>query len=269
MHRIVALLTDYGEKDQYAGSLRGAVLSACPEARVVDITHDIQRHDVREAGFVLRATSLAFPAGTVFVAVVDPGVGGPRRGVAIRAGGYYFVGPDNGVFTLVLSDHRDAEVRSLTNLALHRRTVAATFHGRDVFGPVAGALARGVPFEEVGAHVGDPEVYEFPDPEILPEGLDGRIIHIDRFGNFITSIGGAVWESFLQSVGGDLTMMVAHVDGVVIPVVNTFAEVPEEEACGYLGSAGRVEVAVNRGSAAERFGLRLGDTISLRRVAVG
>jgi hypothetical protein len=270
MHRIVALLTDYGEKDQYAGSLRGAVLSACPEARVVDITHDIGRHNVREAGFVLRATAPAFPAGTVFVAVVDPGVGGPRRGIAIRAGGNFFVGPDNGVFTLILADHRDAEVRELTNRALFRHTVSSTFHGRDIFGPVGGALARGNLFEEVGVPIHDPEVYEFPAPELIDgqSAIEGRIIHIDRFGNLITSIGGPTWQTFIHGAQGDLTEMVAHVNRVVLPVVNTFGDVPEDDACAYPGSAGRIEIAVNRGSAQERFQLKLGDRVRLKRVAV-
>lgn len=266
MARIVALLTDYGTRDQYAGSLRGAVLSACPEANVVDITHDIERHNVREGGFVLRVTAPSFPAGTAFVAVVDPGVGTPRRGIAIRAGGYYFVGPDNGLFTLILADHRDAEVRQLTNQGLFRYHVSSTFHGRDIFAPVAGALVQGTAFEDVGPLVSDPEVYEFPFPE-LGESLDGRVIHIDHFGNVVTSIGGGPWHTFIQAVDGDLTEVVVHAGGMVLPVVTTFGDVPQGEPCAYVGSAGRIEVAVNRGSAAEAFGLSLGSPVSVKRVS--
>ena len=266
MPKIVALLTDYGTRDQYAGSLRGAVLAACPDAQVVDISHDIGRHAVREAAFVLRASVTAFPAGTAFVAVVDPGVGTNRRGIAVRAGGYFFVGPDNGIFSFILLDHPEAEVRELTNAGLFRSNVAPTFHGRDVFGPVAGALVRGTAFEDVGPKVEDAFHFEFPKPRFADDGaLEGHVIYADGFGNLVTSLGGEAWETLLQAVGGDLTEIVAEVNRVVVPVVNTFGDVPEDDACAYLGSAGRIEIAVNQGSAAERFEAAIGLPVRLRR----
>ena len=268
MPRIVALLTDYGTKDQYAGSLRGAALAACPDAQIVDITHEITAHAVREAAFVLRATVPVFPAGTVFVAVVDPGVGTDRRGIAIHAGGYFFVGPDNGLFSLVLADHRDAEVRQLTNAGLFRPNVSSTFHGRDIFAPVGGALARGMAFSEVGKLIDDPFHFEFPQPKATAEGgLEGHVIYIDTFGNLVSSIGGEVWKQFLGEAGGDLTEMVVEINRVIVPVVTTFGDVPDEEACAYLGSAGRIEVAVNRSSAAKRFEAAIGSSVKLKRLS--
>ncbi len=267
MPRIVALLTDYGTRDQYAGSLRGAVLAACPDAQVVDLTHHITRHAVREAAFVLRATVATFPAGTAFVAVVDPGVGTARRGIAIRAGGYLFVGPDNGLFSLVLSDHPDAEVRELTNSGLFRANVSATFHGRDVFGPVAGALVRGTPFEEVGPPIRDAFHFEFPRPQLVGDReIEGNVIYIDAFGNLVSSIGGPEWQTFIHGAKGDLAEMVAEIGGTILPVVTTFGDVPEEEACAYLGSAGRIEIAVNSRSARERFEASIGTPLKLRRL---
>ena len=267
MPRIVALLTDYGTRDQYAGSLRGAVLAACPEAQVVDITHEVTAHGVREAAFVLRATVPIFPAGSAFVAVVDPGVGTERRGIAVRAGGYFFVGPDNGILSLVLADHPEAEVRELTNSALFRPNVSSTFHGRDIFGPVAGALVRGTAFEDVGPAIDDAFRFEFPRPQLVgTESIEGKVIYIDTFGNLVTSIGGAEWKTFLDGVKGDLTEMVAEIDRVILPVVTTFGDVPEEEACAYVGSTGRIEIAVNRGSAAERFYASIGSDMKLKRL---
>ena len=255
MPKIVALLTDYGTRDQYAGSLRGAVLAACPDAQVVDISHDISRHAIREAAFVLRASVTAFPAGTAFVAVVDPGVGTNRRGIAVRAGGYFFVGPDNGIFSFILIDHPEAEVRELTNAGLFRSNVATTFHGRDVFGPVAGALVAGHRLR--GCRPEGRGCFPFRvsrSPSFVEDGaLEGHVIYVDVFGNLVSTLGGEAWETLLQGVGGDLTEIVAEVNRVVVPVVSTFGDVPEDDACAYLGSAGRIEIAVNQGSAAERF----------------
>ena len=267
MPKIVALLTDYGTKDQYSGSLRGAVLAACPDAQVVDLTHDITPHAVREAAFVLRATAQVFPAGTVFVAVVDPGVGTGRRSIAVKAGGYFYVGPDNGLFSLVFADHQDAEVRELTNTGLFRANLSATFHGRDIFGPVGGALARGADFAEVGHPIDDAFQFDFPRPRMTDDdAIEGQVIYIDSYGNLITSIGGPEWQAFVHGAKGDLTEMVVEVNRVIAPVVTTFGDVPEDEACAYLGSTGRIEVAINRGSAAQRFGVALGGAIKLKRL---
>jgi S-adenosyl-L-methionine hydrolase (adenosine-forming) len=267
MPKIVALLTDYGTRDQYAGSLRGAVLAACPDASVVDISHDIPSHGVREAAFVLRTTVTVFPAGTAFVAVVDPGVGTAQRGIAIRAGGYLFVGPDNGIFSLIMTDHPEAEVRHLTNAGLFRANVSSTFHGRDIYGPVAGALVRGTPFEEVGPAIDDAFHFEFPRPRLVEDDeIEGQVIYVDTYGNLVSSIGGAEWQTFIHGANGDLTEMVGDVNRVILPVVTTFGDVPEDEACVYLGSAGRIEVAVNHGSAAKRFEATIGSSVKLKRL---
>jgi S-adenosyl-L-methionine hydrolase (adenosine-forming) len=266
MPKIVALLTDYGTRDQYAGSLRGAVLAACPDAQVVDLTHDIARHAIPEGAFVLRASITAFPAGTAFVAVVDPGVGTSRRGLAIRAGGYFFVGPDNGVFSFVLVDHPEAEVRELTNAGLFRSSIAPTFHGRDIFGPVAGALVRGTAFEDVGPLTEGALRFDFKEPHVAEDGsIEGQVVYVDGFGNLVTTISGAPWQKLIHGVNGDLTEIVAEVNRVVIPLVMTFGEVPEGEACAYLGSAERIEIAVNQGSAATRFEAGVGSLVRLRR----
>src|SRR5262249_8574421 len=140
MRPIVALLTDFGGQDHYVGAVKGAVLASCPEATLVDVAHELPAHDVEAAAFCLVSCFRAFPAGSVFLAVVDPGVGSERRPLALEALGYRFVGPDNGIFTLVLADQPAARIHEITNAGLYRYEVSATFHARDIFGPVAGHL---------------------------------------------------------------------------------------------------------------------------------
>src|SRR5215213_10783714 len=153
---IVTLLTDFGTRDYFVGALKGALLSVNPEARVVDITHEVAPHDVEEAAFTLLAAFETFPAGTVHVAVVDPGVGSARRAIAVEGRGHTFVGPDNGLFGHVYERVGPSRVFQLTNANFFRREVSKTFHGRDIFAPAAGALSRGVRAEELG-----PEVFDF------------------------------------------------------------------------------------------------------------
>jgi len=156
MRPIVALLTDFGSQDHYVGAVKGAVLAACREAAVVDLTHELPPYDVMAAAFSLSAARGAFPAGTTFLAVVDPGVGSARRALALEACGQRFVGPDNGIFTLVLAEQPSARVHEITNEGLFRARVSATFHARDIFGPVAGRLAGGMDLDEVGPPLSDP-----------------------------------------------------------------------------------------------------------------
>lgn len=266
MRPIVALLTDFGTRDHYVGALKGAVLSAVPEAQVVDIVHDLPVHDVRAGAFALEAAYRAFPAGVAFVVVVDPGVGSERRELALAAGGYFFVGPDNGVFTLILAAHADARIHAITNAGLFRHEVSPTFHARDVFGPVAARLAAGMPLEETGAPVPDPVVFEIPRPRRLAGGdWEGEVVHADRFGNLSSSISRADLEAMLTTVDGDPTQLVVLVEGDVLPIVRTYADVAEGEACALVGSGGRLEVAVNRGSAARVLGAAEGAPVRVRR----
>jgi S-adenosylmethionine hydrolase len=270
MKPIVALLTDFGHQDHYVGAVRGAVLAACRDATVVDLVHDLPAHDVAAAAYALAASFRAFPGGTVFVAIVDPGVGSERRGLAVDAGGYRFVGPDNGIFTRVLAELPAARVHELTNSGLFRHEVSATFHGRDVFAPVAGHLAGGTAIEEVGPPVHD--AVALPPEPVLLEGAgewEGRVVHVDRFGNLTTSIRSSDVARILEAFDGDPTAIVAVVEGMVLPFVRTYAEVPEGEACALIGSASRLEVAINQGSAARQLGATHGSPVRLRAVGNG
>jgi S-adenosylmethionine hydrolase len=268
MRPIVALLTDFGTRDFYVGATRGAVLAACPEATLVDITHEIPAHEVREAAFCLAAARPAFPPGTVFLAVVDPGVGSSRRGIVVEAGDHRFVAPDNGILSLVFDESPGFRVHQIQNPGWWRGDVSPTFHGRDVFAPVAGRLASGAAIGEAGPPVSDPE--RFAQPGVVP--VDGRqwqgsVVHVDRFGNLVTSFAPATLTPILRSFGFDPTAFVVVVEGMVLPLVKTYAEVAPGEPCGLVGGSGRLEVAVNQGNAARELEASVGTSVRLRVVA--
>jgi len=263
MPPILALLTDFGARDHYVGAMKGAILGIAATAQIVDITHEIPPGDVEGAAFALASAHAAFPPGTVFVAVVDPGVGSERRGLALAAGPYLFVGPDNGVFSRVLDRYPEARVHALGNPALWRPQVAATFHGRDVFGPVAAHLGAGVPLDTCGPRVED--AVRLPFPPVRPVGKaqwDGAIVHVDRFGNLISCITGEALAAMI-GVDGDV---VVGVGGAVAPLVRTYADVAPGEPCALVGSSGLLEFALRDGSASEVLGAARGDVLRVRRV---
>ena len=268
MRPIVALLTDFGSQDHYVGAVRGAVLAACRDAAVVDLTHDLPPHDVLAAAFSLAAARGAFPGGTTFLAVVDPGVGTARRALALDACGQRFVGPDNGIFTFVLAEQPSARVHEITNAGLYRARVSATFHARDIFGPVAGRLAAGMDLDEVGPPLADPVRLSLEPPRQVGAGeWEATVLHVDRFGNLITTFTEADLEAVLATVLGDPTELVVVVEGMVLPFVRTYADVCEGEACAVLGSSGRLEVSVNRGNASRQLGAARGAPVRVRTVS--
>lgn len=267
MRPLVALVTDFGSLDHYVGVVKGAVLTACPEATIVDVAHEIPPHDILAGALALAAARGAFPPGTVFLAVVDPGVGSARRALAAAAGPHLFVAPDNGVLSLVLSD--GARVHALHNPAFWRKDVSATFHARDIFGPVAGHLARGTPLEDLGPAVHDPVTLSLPGVHQTGDGeWRGRVIHIDRFGNLITNFGPDALAVALRAAGGEEGALVVTVEGTVMPMIRTYSDVPEGETGALVGSSGWLEVAVHAGSAARVLGAPRGASVDVRTVAI-
>jgi S-adenosyl-L-methionine hydrolase (adenosine-forming) len=267
MRPIVALLTDFGTRDHYVGAVKGSILSACPDAQLVDVTHDIPPQNLAEGAFALGASFRAFPSETVFVAVVDPGVGTARRGIAVEAGGYRFVAPDNGILTLVLDDHPVAALHEIVNSGLFRSQVSLTFHARDVFGPVAGHLARGAPLGLVGPAARDPVLLPLPRAARDPDGRwHAQVVHEDRFGNLTTSLRRAELELLLDEAGGERGAIVVEAGGLTLPLVATYSDVPEGTPCALLGSSERLEIGVNRGSAAAHLGIGRGARVAVRRV---
>jgi len=259
---VIALLTDFGLRDHYVGAMKGAILSVCPEASLVDVVHDLPPHDITAGALALEATYRFFPPGTVFVAVVDPGVGSRRRGIGLAAGGWLFVGPDNGLFTLLLDAHPGAPVHLIANPALSRVPVSPVFHGRDVFGPAAGWLARGRSLAELGPQVTDPVRLELPRKRSHHDEWQGAVIHVDRFGNLTTNLD----ERDLDSLAGSGREGVEVVLGeAVLPLVRTYADVAVGQPCALVGSGGRVEIAINQGRAADSLSAGKGTPVLLRR----
>lgn len=267
MRPVIALLTDFGTTDHYVGAMKGAILAVAPDAQLVDILHDVAPQDVEGGAYELASAYAAFPAGTVFVAVVDPGVGSSRRGLAVGAGVHRFVAPDNGILTGIFEDHPEARVHALAVRRFWRDTVSSTFHGRDVFGPVAGHLAMGTPLEEVGPAITDP--HRLPRAAVRavgPDEWEATAVHVDRFGNAITNVTARVLDEIRAGPGGERCDVVVRAGAVVAPLVETYSDVAIGEACALLGSSGRLEIAVNGGSAAALAGIGRGATLRVRRV---
>jgi hypothetical protein len=270
MRPIVALVTDFGTQDHYVGAMKGAVLSVCPEAQLVDVVHDLPPHDVHAGSFAVAAAAEAFPAGTVFLAVVDPGVGTARRALAVQTEAHRFIAPDNGLLTLVLADHSGAQVHAITNAGLFRFHVSPTFHGRDVFGPVAGHLARGMPIEEVGPVATDPHRLKLPEVRRrAATEWEGEVVHLDRFGNLTTNVSDRDLRDILSHFGGDPTEVVVVVEGAVLPLVRTYGDVSEGEPCALVGSSRRLEIAIHGGSAARLLGAARGASVRIRAALGG
>ena len=258
---VIALLTDFGTRDHYVGAVKGAVLAVCPQATLVDLLHELPPQDVEAGAFALLCAYRSFPAGTVFVAVVDPGVGSARRGLAMEAGGYLFVAPDNGLLGLVLSEWPSARTHHLSNRALFAARVSRTFHARDVFGPVAGHLAAGLPLEEVGPAVTDPVRLALPSARQLgPQEWEASVVHVDRFGNLTVNLAEAELDRIIAAVGD----VVVVVEGAVLPLGGTYSDVPPGQPCALVGSSGLLEVAVNQGDASRLLGAGRGAPVRVR-----
>lgn len=255
----IAFLTDFGTRDHYVGAMKGAALAICPGATLVDITHEIDPQDVLGGALELSAAVPYFPPGTIFVAVVDPGVGSRRRALAVQAGAFRFVAPDNGLLTLALGG-ASAQIVSLENPRYARGEVSRTFEARDRFAPAAAWLATGVPLAELGPVVGDPVLIEVPAPLRNGAALSGIVLRADRFGNLITNIDRSTLERF--AAGAALHAAIGPRVGV--PLVATYAE-STGDVCALVGSSGWLEIAVRGGSAAALVGAARGTPVVVTR----
>lgn len=255
---LITLTTDFGLADSYVGAMKGVILGIDPTATIVDISHEIAPQDVREAAYIVYTAYPYFPPDTVHVVVVDPEVGSQRRAMALRTARACFVAPDNGVLSYVLAKEGMGEAVSLTNSTYHRPTVSHTFHGRDVFAPVAAHLARGLPLTELGEPLTEIVTFPLPQPQVLPDGdVVGHVLHIDRFGNLILDVREG---DCILSGGLVLELAGRRIQGLG----RTFTDVPTGELVAYIGSSGHLEIALREGDAAQSLGMKRGDRILLR-----
>jgi S-adenosylmethionine hydrolase len=238
------------------------VLSVCPDATLVDIGHEIPAHDVLAGALELAACYRFFPAGTIFLVVVDPGVGSSRRGIAADCGDYKFVAPDNGVLSAVFRQTPPRKVIELTERKYARATVSRTFEGRDRFAPAAGWLAKGIALVSMGKSISNYQVIDLPRAEVANDQIAGEVMRVDRFGNLITNIDRRTLEQFADGKAIGITIG----DREIARIVATYAEAPAGELCALFGSTDHLEIAVNSGDAAQVLGLSRGATARVRLV---
>jgi S-adenosyl-L-methionine hydrolase (adenosine-forming) len=259
---IITLLTDFGTSDYFVGAVKGVILSINPQARVVDLTHEIAPQDIEAAAFTLLAAYQSFSKGTVHVAVVDPGVGSARRGIAVATAQQFFVGPDNGIFSYIYDRESKFSVYELRNEEFFRETISPTFHGRDIFAPVAAALSNGVKPAKLGPQAEDPVKLAPLTPELSDSRILARIIHVDRFGNCITNITPAVLTQEMIDAGAHLL-----VKGKKITSFRSFFAEKTGSRTGpfaFWGSAGFLEIGISNRSAAKALKVSRGESVVVR-----
>jgi S-adenosylmethionine hydrolase len=254
-------LSDFGSRDHYAGTMKGVILGICPDAALVDVSHEIPPHDVMTAALELAACYKYFPAGTIFLTVIDPGVGSARRGLAADTGEYRFVAPDNGVLTAVFQETPPRKVVELTERRYARPTVSRTFEGRDRFAPAAAWLARGIQLTALGRSLSDYHRLEMSKPEAAGDALSGIVVRVDHFGNAVTNIDRRTFEKFVE--GTDVQIEAG--DHRIGRLVATYADIGANEVCVLFGSTDHLELAANAASAAERLSLLRGASITIRK----
>lgn len=245
---IITLTSDFGLADPFVGVMKGVILGIAPQARIVDLSHEIPPQDVLAGAMMLESAWGYFPKGTIHVGVVDPGVGGQRRPIAVETDQYLLVGPDNGLFSAVLRHARFHRAYELTNEEYRAIHVSDTFHGRDLFAPAAAYLARGVDITKMGPPV-DPILVPLPEPRVMEDHLELHVLRIDRFGNIITDLTPVVLEEYLRGRDdGEVRIRAGstHIHGIV----RTFSDVKIGQPLAYFGSDGRLEIAVRNGDAA-------------------
>ncbi len=259
---LITLTTDFDLVDSYVAVMKGVILTIAPDARIIDITHQIAPQDVRAAAYILSTAVPYFPPDAIHIVVVDPGVGSARRPIAIQTGQIRLVGPDNGVFTSVLAAAEQPAVVHLDNPRFWRPAVSHTFHGRDIFAPVAAHLAAGVPLRDLGSPIDDPVLLDSEPPVRLDNGvLRGQIIHVVRFGNLISNIP-ASWLA-----GGDWTIRIAGHD--LHGVHTSYAGVDKGRLVALVTSNDTLEIAVRDGSAAQRLQVAAGEPVEAWPRATG
>jgi S-adenosylmethionine hydrolase len=265
---IVTLCTDFGTRDEYVGVLKGVILSVNPAATIVDLSHRIPPQDVVAAAYMLRASFIYFPEGSVHTAIVDPGVGTARAIVAARFQGHMFLAPDNGLLPLMFRGAEPTEVVQVDKQDLFRHPVSQTFHGRDIFAPIAAHLAKGTELRAVGHAIAPSRLQRtnHDDPHFDPAvGIKGHVVGIDRFGNLITNIGPSLLDRLASDVksGAVETQIGEH---RILGLVNHYAQGVSGQPVVLIGSRGCLEIAVNCGNAAEALRVSRGDGVCVKKV---
>ncbi|MEM0000100.1 MAG: S-adenosyl-l-methionine hydroxide adenosyltransferase family protein [Desulfurococcaceae archaeon] len=267
MRRIIALITDYGYKDPYVGVMKAVIKSINPEAEIIDVTHGIERHNILEAALTLTVSAKYFPPSTIFVVVVDPGVGSGRRAVLIETSNYVLVGPDNGCLTVLSERDGVKRVFDISNSKYRLSQVSHTFHGRDIFAPIAAWVSKGIPLEDIGVEVEYDELVKIgvdkPQIDVERRVIEGAVIYIDVFGNVMTNITEEDLGAFKPSHGSKLVLVINN-KSYSCTYEASFSRVPVGELACYINSWGYFEVAVNMGNAAKLLNVTPNKPVAVR-----
>ncbi len=262
MPQIISLTTDFGLKDSYVAEMKAVILGIYPTANIVDVTHLVDKFNVRTGAFMLTTAAPYFPKGTIHVAVVDPGVGSKRRPIIVQTEHGFFVGPDNGLLVLAAQTEGVISVHKIESRRFMLPHVSGTFHGRDIFAPVAAHLANDVTLEEFGPKITDITIPEFAKTDRKPNSILGEVLHIDDFGNIITNIPTRELAAYTNS-----TM---HVDlssqTLEVKLSKTYSDVKPHETLALVGSHNYLELALNQGNAAEIFSVKVGDKVTISKI---
>jgi hypothetical protein len=263
MPAIITLTTDYGVRDSFTASVKGVILKINPQAQIIDISHEISPQDISEAAYVLKSAYSHFPKGTIHLAVVDPGVGSGRRPIIAVTESYYFVGPDNGLFSLVYRDAERLRVHHITSTHYFLPNPGPTFHGRDIFAPVAGWITKGIPSGNFGEEITDFARLNVPAPKVGENGAEGRVVHIDRFGNIITDILYKDVQTLLAG-GTDASTVSVTLSGREIKRLKRFyAEAAPGEPGAIFNGNGALEIFLFKQNARTALSVKRGEVVRL------
>lgn len=258
MSQIITLTTDFGTQDYYVSAMKAVMLGIAPDVRFVDVSHEIPPQDIMAGAWVIRNTAFLYPPGTVHLVVIDPGVGTSRNPVALKIKDQYFVGPDNGIFSLFFNEF-EYEACKLNNADFWRKGVSNTFHGRDIFAPVSAYLSNGTSLSEIGEPIDELVTYHWAVPIADKDGLQGWVLHIDRFGNLITNLTQELIEDHLEKKHVKI-----YVGNTMLnKIVTTFGDVEDGEPAAFIGSSGNLEIGINKGNAARMLSVDKGAQISI------
>ncbi|MCS7225288.1 MAG: SAM-dependent chlorinase/fluorinase [Armatimonadetes bacterium] len=261
---VVALLTDFGDRDIYVGVMKGVIAQICPQAQTIDLTHQVAPYDISGGALALWGAYRYFPRGTVFCCIVDPGVGSQRRPIAVQSRDYCFVGPDNGLFWWVLDEEGCEKVVEIQNKVYWLPIVSRTFHGRDIFAPIAAHLAKGIPVDDLGPEIEKESLHRLPPLRALigKEQIVAEVVHIDRFGNAITNLREEDFADWVQELGWRSWQ--ARIAGVTFSeILSYYGEAKKGEPLLLFNSFGLLEIAVREGSAQKDLGIEKGRFIEI------
>jgi len=260
---LITLLSDFGLRDPYVAEMKAVILSICPDASIIDISHEIEKYDVRMGAYTLTRAAPYFPKGTIHVAVVDPGVGTERKPIIVEAKRCFYVGPDNGLLMLSAQKEGVIHIYEVTNRKYMLKTVSKTFHGRDIFSPAAAYLAKGVQALDFGPEVSNPFVPSFTKPLAFDREIHGELIHVDGFGNIVTNVTEECLMAMDIKEGVRLSVTLKDIE-VLAKLCSAYGDVPADSPLMVIGSGGFLEVAVNQGDAVQTFGIKTGDRVILK-----